>query len=246
MTAPQTPPSCWESRGARCSRGLSWVVEGPEWLGRLGGRGPPQQGMAPREDSLHSFHCRKPEVMVHEVAARKAGVTLIRRFTGGGTVVVDSDTLFTGLIMGVDEVPGLEPFPRPIMKWTEDLFKPVFGKYGDFALREHDYVFKDVKFGGNAQAISKRRFVHHTSLLWRFDPDRMALLQHPARTPEYRQGRPHHRFITPLQDHVPSRPHLLDQLTASLGSAGFALQEASLVEAEEALARNKICGTRVL
>lgn len=109
-----------------------------------------------------------------------------------------------------------------------------------------DYVFKDVKFGGNAQAISKRRFVHHTSLLWRFDPDRMALLQHPARTPEYRQGRPHHRFITPLQDHVPSRPHLLDQLTASLGSAGFALQEASLVEAEEALARNKICGTRVL
>ncbi|KAL6769772.1 LPL3 [Auxenochlorella protothecoides x Auxenochlorella symbiontica] len=188
----------------------------------------------------------KPEVMVHEVAARKAGVTLIRRFTGGGTVVVDSDTLFTGLIMGVDEVPGLEPFPRPIMKWTEDLFKPVFGKYGDFALREHDYVFKDVKFGGNAQAISKRRFVHHTSLLWRFDPDRMALLQHPARTPEYRQGRPHHRFITPLQDHVPSRPHLLDQLTASLGSAGFALQEASLVEAEEALARNKICGTRVL
>ncbi|KAL6770699.1 LPL3 [Auxenochlorella protothecoides x Auxenochlorella symbiontica] len=188
----------------------------------------------------------KPEVLVHEVAARKAGVTLIRRFTGGGTVVVDSDTLFTGLIMGVDEVPGLEPFPRPIMKWTEDLFKPVFGKYGDFALREHDYVFKDVKFGGNAQAISKRRFVHHTSLLWRFDPDRMALLQHPARTPEYRQGRPHHRFITPLQDHVPSRPRLLDQLTASLGSAGFALQEASLEEAEEALARNKICGTRVL
>ena len=50
-----------------------------------------------------------------------------------------------------------------------------------------DYVLGDVKFGGNAQAITKDRWVHHTSFLWGFNPERMALLKHPAKKPAYRQ-----------------------------------------------------------
>ena len=31
----------------------------------------------------------------------------------------------------------VEPFPQPIMKWTEGLYRSVFLKYGDFTLREN-------------------------------------------------------------------------------------------------------------
>ena len=49
-----------------------------------------------------------------------------------------------------------------------------------------DYIFGDRKFGGNAQAITRQRWLHHTSFLWDFRDDRMALLQHPEKAPEYR------------------------------------------------------------
>ena len=50
-----------------------------------------------------------------------------------------------------------------------------------------DYTFGEQKFGGNAQAITKQRWLHHTSFLWDFDRDNMALLKHPSRVPEYRK-----------------------------------------------------------
>lgn len=53
-------------------------------------------------------------------------MTLIRRYTGGGTVVVDENTIFTSFIMNESDVPS-KPFPRDIMNWSErDVFGPVF------------------------------------------------------------------------------------------------------------------------
>jgi lipoate-protein ligase A len=52
-----------------------------------------------------------------------------------------------------------------------------------------DYVFGAHKFGGNAQSITKGRWVHHTSLLWDFQPANMHLLKFPPKSPEYRQVR---------------------------------------------------------
>ena len=49
-----------------------------------------------------------------------------------------------------------------------------------------DYVFGDRKFGGNAQSITKNRWIHHTSFLWDYEVSNMAYLKHPARAPEYR------------------------------------------------------------
>jgi hypothetical protein len=38
------------------------------------------------------------------------------------------------------------------MQWTEHLYSPMFSRCREgFALREHDYVFGDKKFGGSAQ-----------------------------------------------------------------------------------------------
>jgi hypothetical protein len=49
-----------------------------------------------------------------------------------------------------------------------------------------DYVFDNLKFGGNAQSITKNRWIHHTSFLWDYDTRNMEYLKHPSRTPKYR------------------------------------------------------------
>ena len=49
-----------------------------------------------------------------------------------------------------------------------------------------DYVFGTHKFGGNAQSITKNRWIHHTSFLWDYDVRNMAYLKLPKRAPEYR------------------------------------------------------------
>jgi lipoate-protein ligase A len=46
-----------------------------------------------------------------------------------------------------------------------------------FSLRDHDYVIDDRKIGGNAQTITKERFVHHTSFLWNYDAKKMGYLK---------------------------------------------------------------------
>lgn len=64
-----------------------------------------------------------------------------------------------------------------------------------------DYAFAGRKFGGNAQSITGKRWLHHTSFLWDYDPERMALLRpNPPRAPAYRAGRGHQDFVVKLKD----------------------------------------------
>lgn len=52
-----------------------------------------------------------------------------------------------------------------------------------------DYAYDDLKFGGNAQSITKDKWVHHTSFLWDYEPHLMKMLKHPPKQPEYRKVR---------------------------------------------------------
>ena len=73
----------------------------------------------------------KMEKLVNIPAAKRDDVLTIRRFSGGGTVVVDHNSLWTTFI-GRNDAPMLssgecmKPFPREIMAWSADLFKPAF------------------------------------------------------------------------------------------------------------------------
>lgn len=74
----------------------------------------------------------------------------------------------------------------------------------------------------------------------------MGLLKHPRRAPEYRQGRAHSDFIVRLKDIVPCRDELVDGLCYCLENEGFRIVEGRLEEAEEAVERNTLCGSRLL
>ncbi|KAL3678998.1 hypothetical protein R1sor_021954 [Riccia sorocarpa] len=176
----------------------------------------------------------KAEKLLEVEKVVKDGVPVIKRFSGGGTVIVDEGTLFITLICCRSALPGLELYPREIMSWTELLYVPVFENVPGFKLREHDYVFNDRKFGGNAQSIIKDRWLHHTSFLWDFRDSRMAYLKLPERAPAYREGRNHTDFICRLREHFPSRDTFMDAVQAGL-ERHFFLREESLIGVESEL-----------
>ncbi|KAA8521152.1 hypothetical protein F0562_011843 [Nyssa sinensis] len=122
-------------------------------------------------------------------------IPVIRRFTGGGTVIVDHGTIFISLICNKDAVPGVLPYPRSIMSWSSLLYNEVF--------QGIDYVFGNHKFGGNAQSITKNRWIHHTSFLWDYEAKNMAYLKLPSRAPEYRLARSHTGFVCRMKDYMP-------------------------------------------
>lgn len=137
---------------------------------------------------------------------------IIRRFSGGGTVIVDGNTLFITFICKADLHPS-KPFPETVMRWSEELYKPVFDGL-DYRLRENDYVIGEKKCGGNAQSFKKERYLHHTSWLWDFEEEKMDLLLHPKKTPTYRAGRVHADFLCKLKDFFESKEQFTERLKA--------------------------------
>jgi len=170
-------------------------------------------------------------------------VRVIRRFTGGGTVVTDASTVLASFVGGGRHLRAAEadgaaaadaaaaaaglplPHPQALMRWTAGVYGEAFGRLGvdGFSLLgDQDYCVGDRKVGGSAQAISKDRWIHHTSWLWAFEPANMALLTLPAKRPEYRASRVHGDFLTTLERAgVPSGPALGDATVRALEARGF-------------------------
>jgi lipoate-protein ligase A len=151
---------------------------------------------------------------------QKDPISIIRRFSGGGTVVVDHDTLFIAWILNANDL-SIQPFPNEIFQWVLNFFQPtmkplnVEGLENDFCLKIEDSL---LKFAGHAQSIAKQRFVHHSSFLWDYNPHFMQLLKHPKRQPKYRSQRPHHCFLYPLKHTVLCQKKLISQLYSNLNS----------------------------
>ncbi len=168
----------------------------------------------------------KPELLLNVPVIQQSNIPVWKRFSGGGTVVVDENTLFVSMICNCGEV-CVAGVPNTIHGWAEDVYKDVFSR-GDFALRENDYVFGDRKFGGNAQYLRKGRWLHHTSFLWDYDQEKMNCLLMPPKMPGYRENRSHGDFLCCLKDFGLSREGVIEALQMAL-SDRFAV---SRVEAE--------------
>lgn len=156
----------------------------------------------------------KPKLLINPDLMQKRPVPVIRRFSGGGTVFVDEDTRFVTFICNSQEI-GVPCYPDKVLAWTATLYNQVFPDR-QFNLLENDYVFGSRKFGGNAQYMRKDRWLHHSSLLWDFNPINMEYLLMPPKTPHYRKERHHLEFLCRLKDVVSQREllhlHLKDAL----------------------------------
>mmetsp|Transcript_19964 Transcript_19964/g.25916 ORF Transcript_19964/g.25916 Transcript_19964/m.25916 type:complete len:253 (-) Transcript_19964:969-1727(-) len=149
----------------------------------------------------------KAEAHLNTDLIKKDKIPVLRRFTGGGTVIVNKSTLYVSFIVDSESLlPKVKVHPREIMRWSEEFYHPVFDKLcgmdSGFHLEDTDYVFGSRKFGGNAQGISGKRWIHHTSFLWDYNMNEMDYLSNPEKQPEYRKRRSHSEFLCCLKDKV--------------------------------------------
>lgn len=171
----------------------------------------------------------KVEEMLYLQPIQQNPIPLIRRFSGGGTVVVNPHTCFVTFICNTSTIP-IPPFPEKIMRWTESLYAPLFTPH-PFQLIENDYVIGNRKCGGNAQSISKGRWLHHSSFLWDYCPAQMAYLKIPSKAPVYRAGRSHADFLCCLKEYWQA-PELFFESLKQLLSQRFHLVENQQEEIE--------------
>ena len=158
------------------------------------------------EDAIVLGISGKPENQSH--------LPMIRRFSGGGTVVVDEHTHFVTFICN-QACANVSQRPNDIMCFMKKRLAPTFSHL-PFDLKENDFVIGDRKFAGNAQYLIKQRWLHHTTMLWDYHPEKMDLLQLPEKRPEYRASRPHHEFLCKLREYFPDRSRFSHELTQSL------------------------------
>lgn len=157
-------------------------------------------------------------------------IPIIKRFSGGGTVVVDEDTLFVTFICQSSAI-NISPFPGKIMEWSSQFYQPMFGN-NLFQLRENDYVLQEKKWGGNAQSIIKNRWLHHSSLLWDFKSHHMDYLLIPPKMPEYRNQRTHEDFLCRLNEHWDCKTTFLNSLFNQITNY-FNLSEKKITDIED-------------
>ena len=170
--------------------------------------------------------------LIDETVASALSLPLIRRYSGGGTVVVDNNTIFVTFIFNLADF-SLPGFPSHIMNWSEKFYAPFLKDKG-FELRENDYTLNGKKFGGNAQYLTKTRFVHHTTLLYDYNPKLMKALLIPNKAPQYREKRDHKDFLVPLKTLFPSKEAFTQSLVQVL-KEHFTLEETIPLAIEEKL-----------
>jgi lipoate-protein ligase A len=151
---------------------------------------------------------RLPEE-VNEAACRERKIPILRRCSGGGTVVQGPGCLSYALILKADESGPLRTITSTnafIMERHRQALRTIMGNatsvegVTDLALGAPSTgLGPALKFSGNAQRRRREWLLFHGTFLYDFDLELIsALLRLPSRQPDYRQGRAHRDFLTQL------------------------------------------------
>lgn len=138
------------------------------------------------------------------------GVPVVRRSSGGGTVVLGPRCLCFSLVLSYEHAPRLNEIPasnRYVLGRVVNALAPVVPAVVEGT---SDLAAGGVKFSGNSQQRKRRFFLHHGTLLCGFDLSRVTrYLNAPERQPDYRRDRPHAEFVTNLPLAVEGAKQLL-------------------------------------
>ena len=169
------------------------------------------------------------EIDVNDTKVLQDNIPVLRRSSGGGTVLQGPGCLNYALILEKQKHPELNDL-RKSYAWisarvidalreagVEAYFRPI----SDLATGTGEK-----KFSGNAQRRGKRYILHHGTVLYNFDLGLISrYLKMPQDIPEYRKARAHTDFVT----NVPIDPGAFKTHLARVFQAS-ALQPPSTVE----------------
>jgi lipoate-protein ligase A len=170
---------------------------------------------APREVFVVVGYANKVATEVNVPACEKRGVPVLRRCSGGGTVVQMPGGLNYGLILGIQEqgpTRNITAANQYIMGKNRDAIQKLL-PHAALTVRGHtDLCVGDLKFAGNSQRRRKNCLLFHGTLLLDCDLSLISeLLLLPSLQPDYRASRPHSEFVTNLKLPAADVKHALIQ-----------------------------------
>jgi lipoate---protein ligase len=190
---------------------------------------------SPKESVVMGISGKK-EQLVYEENLKEDHIPLIKRYSGGGCVYLDNNSLMLSYIFNKKCANHIQ-YPLEIMQWSFDILSEVF-KDNSLSLQENDYTLGEKKFGGNAQYIKKDRFCHHSSLLYRCNFEKMAhYLKLPEKIPDYRKKRSHKDFLKGFEEYFSTKESFIDSMKEELGQR-YALKEISFESVNKYLDRS--------
>jgi lipoate-protein ligase A len=139
---------------------------------------------------------------VDHAACREANVPILRRCSGGGTVLQGPGCLNYAVVLPIGEDGPLHSITATnefVMHRNREALAAALGKTVNLEGCT-DLALGDVKFSGNAQRRRRQWLLFHgTFLLEGFDVPLMErCLRPPSRQPGYRAQRSHREFVTKL------------------------------------------------
>jgi lipoate-protein ligase A len=172
----------------------------------------------PRPAVVLGCGCRLIED-VDEAACQAEGVPILRRSSGGGSVLLGFGCLCYSLVLAYDRSPLLQeirPSYRYILGRVSEALHDVLPDVEPAGIS--DVAAGGRKFSGNAQQRKRNFLLHHGTLLYGFKLDLVGrYLRLPSRQPDYRQGRDHTAFLINLPlDAIQLRCRLRDAWQAEV------------------------------
>jgi len=140
---------------------------------------------------------------VKQDACEQAGIPILRRTTGGRSVLLNKGCLNYTLILRHEE--------RGLRECYRSILSAVLDAAGVAGARceSTDLILRNRKFSGCAQRRRRHTLLHHGTILYDFDIAAAGrFLAMPRRQPAYRNGRSHADFLTNAAIH-PNFPQRL-------------------------------------
>ncbi|MFN7141432.1 MAG: biotin/lipoate A/B protein ligase family protein [Limisphaerales bacterium] len=207
-------------------------------------------------------YANKVDLETNRAACEAANVPILRRCSGGGTVVQGPGCLNYNLVLNIEANPELQTIPQTnnfVMerqrKAMEGVMKGAMEYWSNGVLEKQnnsttpslqhsapppplvrghtDLALGNLKFSGNAQRRKRHFLVFHGTFLLNFDlPLISRLLRMPSKEPDYRENRSHEQFITNLQ--IPA-----DQIKAALRDIWSAREPLTQIPDYQTLVRER-------
>lgn len=168
-----------ERDSGRISSDLLRLWESPEYAVVLGISGVIQ-------DDIYLEQCQE------------AKIPILRRRSGGGTVLIGPGCLNYSLTLSYENWPAYQDLTHSY----QGILNQVASALGNDCQLSgtSDLTQSQLKFSGNAQRRLSKAFIHHGTLLYNFDLEKISqFLKEPPKQPKYRHGRSHQSFIKNLE-----------------------------------------------
>lgn len=127
-------------------------------------------------------------------------IPILRRCSGGASILADPDCLMYSVVLNLDA--------RPLLRNVDQAHAYVIGQLAAAVQLQRpeirfqgtcDLTLDEKKFSGNSLRVARSHLLYHGTILQQVDPKLVGrCLRTAPRQPDYRQARSHEQFITPI------------------------------------------------